>query len=106
MNPYGFREYLLLATVLLGENRAGKGRGSSFFTELMNLQTQGLPVFVEFIESLSSHSTYRLRAYNALSGRKFYDNSFSSKEKATTEWRKVTGLPLSQGTFSEEAERS
>ena len=106
------QESLLLATFLYGENPKDRAQGSpcftefvSLFQELMGLQAQGSPVFVELVQLPSYYSTYsglRLRVYNALTGGKFYDCSVFSKAAAKREWRKVTGLPLPEETFSEE----
>jgi hypothetical protein len=75
----------------------------------MGLQAQGSPVFVELVRLPNYYSTYsglRLRAYNAFTGGKFYDRSVFSKATAKKEWHKVTGLPLPEDTFSEEAGQS
>lgn len=97
------QESLLLATILSGEDRKDKARRSSFSWDLAKLYAQGSPVFVEFIR-LAKHSTHsglRLRAYNALTGRRFFDYVVSNKVIARREWCKMTGSPLPEDTFSD-----
>ena len=95
MGTFGSWESLLSATFLPGEDYEDK--------------TQGPPVFVELVRLPKYYSIYsglRLRAYNALTMCRFYDRVVYGKTMANREWRKVTGSPLPEDTFSKEVGHS